>query len=66
MKKLILLLLGIILISTLSLGVFTLVSQDVEAAPCDKCHFVWDNVDKVMWCIGSPTQCCCSMIPPPK
>lgn len=64
MKKTIVFLLGLFLVVSLFIGVFTLISPDADAAPCPKCHLVWDNVDKVMWCIGSPLNCCCSMVPP--
>ncbi|UCH97350.1 MAG: hypothetical protein JSV88_11005 [Candidatus Aminicenantes bacterium] len=65
MKRLAIYLLGVILLSSLALGILSLVTTDADAAPCAKCHLVWDQIDKVWWCIGSPQDCCCSAIKPP-
>ncbi len=61
MKRLAIYLLGVILLSSLALGILSLVTTDVDAAPCEKCHLVWDQVDGVWWCIGSSQDCCCSV-----
>ena len=66
MKRLAIYLLGVILLSTLALGILSLLTTDADAAPCDKCHLVRDPIDHVWYCIGSPVDCCCSVqIDPP-
>lgn len=60
MKRFILTALCLVFLLSMILGFVNLVYNETEAVPCQKCHLVWDDVDKVWWCLGSPVDCCCT------
>jgi len=63
MKRSLSFILLIIFSVAIILGIFQLVSQQSDAAT-KKCHLIWDAVDKVWWCLGSPIDCVCTILVP--
>lgn len=66
MKKLVVPILGLILLSTLTLGIITLTSQEADSLVCiDVCHVYYDSIEQKFFCMGYPSNCCCLWIPLP-
>jgi hypothetical protein len=62
MKRLVFFILSAVFLFSLTLGIVNIISQDVDAFPCEKCHLVWDTVDKMFYCVGSASNCCCDCL----
>jgi hypothetical protein len=56
MKKTVQIFLLVALLIVLGLGVLKLAERPIDAAAA-KGHLVWDYLDKVYYCLGTPTNC---------
>ena len=56
MKKIVSIILVSVLAIALGLGILAIIEQRVEAV-AERGHLVWDPVDEVVYCLGTPTNC---------
>jgi hypothetical protein len=60
MKKITKIFLLTIFSVSLFLGIVGIVTEDLQSEQCpEKCHLVYDTIDKMFYCVGSPLDCCC-------